>query len=124
MKNLLRFLLLSVLSCVCLPPPLIQAQLVGPKSITSTNCISIDSNGLVTVAIYVAGISGSLQPQGTIGGQAVFNMQVSPAGTISPASTISGEKQQRLDELLRKYRADQIAPEEYHAERAKILAEP
>ena len=31
---------------------------------------------------------------------------------------------QRLQELLRKYRADQVTPEEYHQQRAKILAEP
>jgi hypothetical protein len=41
-----------------------------------------------------------------------------------PPPSISAEKQQRMDELLRKYRADQITPEEYHQQRAKILAEP
>jgi hypothetical protein len=41
-----------------------------------------------------------------------------------PASSVSAEKQARLDELLRKYRADQVTPEEYHQQRAKILAEP
>jgi hypothetical protein len=39
-----------------------------------------------------------------------------------PAIPLSNEKQQRLAELLQKYRADQIGPEEYHQERAKILA--
>jgi hypothetical protein len=41
-----------------------------------------------------------------------------------PASSVSTDKQSRLDELLRKYRADQVTPEEYHVQRAKILAEP
>ncbi|HNR71267.1 MAG TPA: hypothetical protein PLV05_01195 [Verrucomicrobiota bacterium] len=41
-----------------------------------------------------------------------------------PGAAISAEKQQRLDELLTQYRADQITPEEYHQLRAKILAEP
>jgi hypothetical protein len=42
----------------------------------------------------------------------------------APALPISADKQQRLQELLRKYMADQVTPEQYHAERAKILAEP
>jgi hypothetical protein len=41
-----------------------------------------------------------------------------------PESPLSPDKQQRLAELLRKYRADEVSPEQYHAERAKILAEP
>ncbi len=39
-----------------------------------------------------------------------------------PPLPISGEKQQQLAILLQKYKADQISPEEYHAERAKILS--
>jgi hypothetical protein len=42
----------------------------------------------------------------------------------SPPSAVPAAKEQRLQELLRKYRADQITPEEYHQQRAKILAEP
>ena len=41
----------------------------------------------------------------------------------APALPVSNEKQQRLAELLQKYRADQVTPEQYHLERAKILAE-
>ena len=41
-----------------------------------------------------------------------------------PPPAVSATKQQRLDELLLKYRTDQITPEEYHEQRAKILAEP
>jgi hypothetical protein len=42
----------------------------------------------------------------------------------APPLPISGSKEARLTELLRQYRADQITPEQYHKERAKILAEP
>jgi hypothetical protein len=42
----------------------------------------------------------------------------------APPLGISAEKQQRLQDLLQKYRADQITPEQYHEQRAKILAEP
>lgn len=41
-----------------------------------------------------------------------------------PPPAISGDKAQRLAELLRQYRADQITPETYHKQRAAILAEP
>jgi hypothetical protein len=42
----------------------------------------------------------------------------------SPAFPISADKAQRLQQLLQKYRVDEITPEQYHRERAKILAEP
>ena len=41
-----------------------------------------------------------------------------------PPPSISAEKQQKLAELLRKYRAEEITPEEYHLQRAKIISEP
>ena len=41
-----------------------------------------------------------------------------------PPSPLSPEKQQRLAELLRRYKADQLTPEQYQTERAKIRAEP
>ncbi len=41
-----------------------------------------------------------------------------------PALPISSDKQQRLSELLQRYKADQVTPEQYQAERAKILAGP
>jgi hypothetical protein len=40
-----------------------------------------------------------------------------------PPPSVSADKEQRLQELLRKYKADQVTPEEYHQQRAKILAE-
>ena len=41
----------------------------------------------------------------------------------APAPGISADKQQRLGILLQRYKTDQVTPEQYHAERAKILAE-
>lgn len=43
--------------------------------------------------------------------------------TPPPADMTPGSKEQRLYELLQKYKADQISPSEYHQQRAKILAE-
>jgi hypothetical protein len=56
----------------------------------------------------------------------VKNRAPAPAGTPPPRggpATLSS-KQQRLTELLEAYKGDKISPAEYHAQRAKILAEP
>jgi hypothetical protein len=37
---------------------------------------------------------------------------------------ISADKKQQLDELLRRYQADEITPAQYHEQRAKVLAAP
>ena len=54
-------------------------------------------------------------------------VETKPA-TVKPVEKvplpISADKQQRLTELLRKYKADELTSEQYQAERAKILAEP
>jgi hypothetical protein len=44
------------------------------------------------------------------------------APLAGPASPLSANKQDQLAELLRRYKADEITPEQYHAERAKVLA--
>jgi hypothetical protein len=43
---------------------------------------------------------------------------------VAPPLPISATKQERLDALLQKYKADQVTPDEYHSQRAAILAEP
>jgi len=43
---------------------------------------------------------------------------------VPPPSPLSGDKVGRLAELLSRYRTDLITPEEYHKQRAAILAEP
>jgi hypothetical protein len=47
-----------------------------------------------------------------------------PASTPAENTGIAASKEQRLADLLRRYRADEITPLEYHTERAKIIAEP
>ncbi len=42
----------------------------------------------------------------------------------APALPITASKEDRLAALLMQYKADQISPEEYHKQRAAILAEP
>jgi hypothetical protein len=41
-----------------------------------------------------------------------------------PPSSLSAAKQQKLDALLQQYRMDQLTPQQYHEQRAKVLAEP
>ena len=44
---------------------------------------------------------------------------------VAPSAIISGtSKEVRLQQLLVRYKADQITPEEYHTLRAAIIAEP
>ncbi len=43
---------------------------------------------------------------------------------VAPPLPISAAKEQQLDALLVQYKADQITPEEYHKQRAAILAGP
>ena len=49
-----------------------------------------------------------------------LGMQPLPA----PALPISAAKQQQLEALLTRYKADQVTPEEYQTQRAAILAQP
>jgi len=42
----------------------------------------------------------------------------------APALPISASKEDQLQALLAKYKADQITPEEYHNQRAALLAQP
>jgi len=60
-------------------------------------------------------------PQG-YGASAGTSLQFPPLQ--GPDLPISGDKVQRLHALLQQYKADQITPEQYQAERAKILAGP
>jgi hypothetical protein len=55
---------------------------------------------------------------------AMAPMTSAPAAQPAPPSTGPKTKQERLAELLELYRADKLTPAQYHAERAKILAEP
>ena len=43
---------------------------------------------------------------------------------VAPPLPISATQQAQLQALLEKYEADAITPEQYQAERAKILAQP
>lgn len=46
------------------------------------------------------------------------------APIVAPPSSLPSSKEARLTELTRRYKADEMTPEEYHKERAKLIAEP
>jgi hypothetical protein len=48
---------------------------------------------------------------------------VAPVPMAAPALPITATKEQKLDALLQQYKADAITPQQYHEQRAKILAE-
>jgi hypothetical protein len=50
------------------------------------------------------------------------NNSAAPATTTAPRTTMT--KEQRVAELLRRYKAEEISALEYRMERAKILSEP
>jgi hypothetical protein len=52
---------------------------------------------------------------------AAINARSEFAPIAAPVSPIGAGKQQKLVDLLAKYKADQISPEEYHRQRAAIL---
>jgi len=69
-------------------------------------------------------VAPSVKP--TVKQPAVASSVKTPAQPVpmeAPALPISGTKEQRLQQLLQQYKADQITPQEYHQKRAQIIAE-
>ena len=50
-------------------------------------------------------------------------VKAAPVTLVAPASPIPASKEARLAALLQQYKTDQISPQQYHEQRAKILAE-
>lgn len=46
------------------------------------------------------------------------------AKSTVPAAPVLSSKEQKLQDLLARYKADKLTPQEYHEQRAAILAEP
>ncbi len=76
-----------------------------------------DLNGSTTVAAKVSAPAAS-------SATATASVASAPARAPGSRPVITAEKEQRLADLLRLYKSDQITPLQYHSERAKILAEP
>jgi hypothetical protein len=73
------------------------AQSIGPKKITSTECVEIGALSEATVSISVGGTwTGTLQPEATIQGQAAFNVTVTPAASTTAQATITANGAYRV----------------------------
>lgn len=86
----LLFLIGCGLACIALENA--HAQAVGPFALTANNqCTKpVATDSRATVGIYVSGtFSATLQPEGTIQGQAAFNTQVAPSTSTTLQSTIT-----------------------------------
>ena len=89
----LRRFLFVLFAAFSLGPPIVFAQQSGPFSVTGTGCnatIAVNSS-TATVGIQVTGSwSGTLQPKVSVQGQAATNTQVTPVGSTTAQSTITG----------------------------------
>ncbi len=85
----------------------------------------LETQPLSTTGVPAAGPTAVTPESAQVSKKPVSPKAPQPFPPIQPPPpTVSGDKQQRLAELLRKYRADQITPEEYHQQRTKVLSEP
>lgn len=67
-----------------------NSQQGGPFLITSNQCAPIQTEQKGTVYFQVVGAwTGTLQPQGAVDGQPAFNVQVTPANSSTPQSTVT-----------------------------------
>jgi autotransporter-associated beta strand protein len=87
--TLRRLALLFLLACG--PPLLAQTTGTGPITLSAANqCAGIDASGQATVSIDVSGtFSLTLQPSVSIHGGTARNVQVTPANSTTPQSTIT-----------------------------------
>lgn len=87
LRSISTAFLCSLIFCLAALPAFAQVQ----KAITSTQCLPIDvSSSTAVIGIQVTGTwTGTLQPQGTIQGQAAFNVLVTPSTSQTTQSTIT-----------------------------------
>ena len=64
------------------------------------------------------------QPAKPVDAASYIGKDLGMKAIAAPALPIAASKEERLQALLEKYKADQISPEEYHQQRAAILAQP
>lgn len=112
------------------PPPDNEASLAVAREALRKKMLELQATPMAapttpvapapTVAVApVAPGAGARPPRATA---PVFAATYAPIQ--APDSPLSGAKQAKLAELLVRYRADAITAQEYHAQRAAILAEP
>ena len=96
--------------------------LFGSAPATSSTSPAFQSKPMATTAS--ASQSVVVARPATTGTDNYIGQNLGLRPIASPALPISASKQEQLSALLAKYMADQITPEEYHRQRAAILARP
>lgn len=127
---------------VTLTPPVVAAPVLPAEPLQSdtdavakaraalrAKMLELDAQQAAAASTIPGGTTAS-QAAAAAPGQPIFSAPPgSPDSTgvgalAPPPSPIPATKEMRLADLLRKYKADEITPEQYHTQRAAILAEP
>lgn len=116
------------LAPVYTPPPQDDAAIARARAALRQELQSPDARPPAAPSAYEPARVVSQPPRS--GASAAFREPPAPSVAPSfrspeaPPSPIPAAKELELAELLRKYRADEISPEEYHRQRAAVLARP
>jgi hypothetical protein len=103
--------------------PKARAQLSSPKAKSEPAVKATATAGKPSAPAPATAAQPAPAPQSPTKPKVIKGQQ--PLTPIEgPPPSVTADKEQRLQELSAKYKADQITPEEYHQQRAKILAEP
>jgi len=107
------------------------APVPQPAPVANSSVVVMPAHGPTTIAPTTAAPttvatpgSGPNRPGGAFDSSYYVGRELGLKPITTPALPINGTKQQRLQVLLDKYKADQISPQEYHQQRAAILSEP
>ncbi len=100
----------------------IQQEAVAPTQPATVVTHGSDLQPAVSSTQIVAP-AAPVQAEPAAPAQPIVEAPKGPAVLETPASPLPMSKEARLAALLQRYKADLISPQEYHEERAKILAE-
>jgi ribonuclease E len=102
-------------------PPVTTQPVANPAPMTVPAPVVAPAPMTAAAPVIVPGpVPAPAPAPAPVAAPAIPEMQLPGA----PPLPISADKQQRLADLLVKYKADQITPEQYHTQRAAIIAEP
>ena len=93
-----------------------------PEAVTNANA----SRDLAAMRAEMALLKGSPTVPTKSGRPTVSTALIASTPLVMevPPDPLTSAKAARMAELLQRYKADQITPQEYHTQRAAILAEP
>ena len=106
---------------VVAPAPVAVAPAAAAPAVVAPTAVAPAAAGAAAIEVTPAGAAPVVETP-TPAAPAVKSEPVKPvtAPTVAPAQS----KEEKLRWLLARYKSDQITPEDYHTQRAAILAEP